>query len=96
MSKNKRKKVVPEIVEQTESPLERIMRAVASTKFMEVLDHQYSSDRVRLALRCHDPKAWSLLTTMLLKSERLQKGWSLHICKQYTLVDVPPDATNDD
>lgn len=97
MSKNKRKRVVPETIpEPGESPLERLMRAVTKTKFMEVLDFQYAEDRVRLALRCHDPKAWSLLTTMLLKTEKLQAGWSLHICKQYTLVDVPPETPNDD
>jgi hypothetical protein len=101
VSKNKRKKISPGTVEpvfqeQGESPLERLLGSVAKTKFMEVLDHQYSEDRVRLALRCYDPKAWSLLTTMLLKTERLQKEWSLHICKQYTLVEVPPDTPDDD
>jgi hypothetical protein len=100
VSKNRRKKSVPEVTpevrEQIESPLVRLMDSMAGTKFMEVLDYQYSEDKIRLALRCHDPRAWSLLTVMLLKTERLQKEWSLHICKQYTLVDVPPDTPDDD
>ena len=97
MSKNKKKIKVQNVLdmkEQIENPHVRLMEAMAGTKFMEVLDCQHAEDRVRLALRCHDPKAWSLLTTILLKTERLQKAWSLHICKQYTLVE--PSNEEDD
>lgn len=70
---------------QAGSFADELQDALVELSFIEIIDKGAANDRVRVLMRVHDDASWLPILKMILREERRQEVWSVHVCRQFML-----------